>query len=136
MKKSIGTNPLLAIMCFAMMPVAPAHAANWVYLGKSKQGNASYFDDETIQRSGSKVTVWTKTDYSQSASPSLFQGNQLSEDITRVRIDCVARTSTNLMIVFYYVNGKSDIAEYPPRLQTERTIVPGSTMEAQMEAVC
>jgi hypothetical protein len=38
MEKSIGTAALLGAMCLALMPVAPANAANWVYVAENSDG--------------------------------------------------------------------------------------------------
>ncbi len=64
MKKSIGTAALLGAMCLAVMPVAPAYAANWVYVTESTSNAVYYYDSETIRHSGNQFTVWEKTDFS------------------------------------------------------------------------
>lgn len=56
MKKSIGTSTLLGAACLAVMPMAPAYAANWVYVTTSDHGSDYYYDSDTIQRSGNQVT--------------------------------------------------------------------------------
>lgn len=58
MKKSIGTSAFLGAMCLAVVPIAPAYAANWVYVTTSRSNAVYYYDSDTIRRSGNQVTVW------------------------------------------------------------------------------
>lgn len=37
MKKSIGTSAFLGAMCIAVTPIAPAYAANWVYVTENEK---------------------------------------------------------------------------------------------------
>ena len=48
MQKSNGTAALLGVVCLALMPVAPAFAANWVYISTSNGGSENYYDADTI----------------------------------------------------------------------------------------
>ncbi len=108
----------------------PASARNWVPVGSSMNNAAAFYDPESIQRYRNYVTVWTRTDYSRNPN------TKIREDITRVRYDCLSKTSTNLVIVFYYLDGSNQSAEYAPHEQTERTVVPGSMGELMLMAVC
>ena len=54
MKKSIGVATLVGVICLALTPIAPAYAANWVYVAKNTNGAVFYYDSDTIRRSGNQ----------------------------------------------------------------------------------
>lgn len=100
MKKSIEAAALLGVMSLALVPIAPAFAANWVYLAESTSNAVYYYDSETIRRSGNQVTVWVKGDHSRDKTV------KMRESKARYRYDCAERTSTLLQLVDYYPDGK------------------------------
>jgi hypothetical protein len=113
-----------------LMAAAPALAANWVYLLTDDQGAEHYYDTQNLLRSGNYITVWTKSDHSRDKTV------KIRERMTRSKYDCAGRTITNLVIVFYYPDGKNETVNYPPYQQTARSIIPDTIAEKQMEAVC
>jgi hypothetical protein len=130
MKKSIGTAALLGAMCLAVMPAAPAYAANWVYVTTSNQKADFYYDSDTIQRSGNIVTVWEKYDLSRVAT------TKERTRISRYRYDCAERTSTLLASNVYYPNGEVKSFTYKAYEQEEEAVAPDTVTEAVLEAVC
>jgi hypothetical protein len=130
MKKSIGTAALLGAMCLAVMPAAPAYAANWVYVTTSNQKADFYYDSDTIQRSGNIVTVWEKYDLSRVAT------TKERTRISRYRYDCAERTSTLLALNVYYPNGEVKSFTYKAYEQEEEAVAPDTVTEAVLEAVC
>ena len=93
MTKSIGTATLLCVACLALMPTAPAYAANWVYVTISDSNAVWYYDSDTIQRSGNQVSVWLKIDHSRDKTV------KHRESKGRYRLDCEMTTNTLLQIV-------------------------------------
>ena len=130
MKKSLGTSTLLGALCLAVMPIAPAYAANWVYLATNRNGTVFYYDSDTIRRSGNQVTVWINTDYSRDKN---VRARQIKE---RIRYDCAERTHTLLQGTNYYPDGKIETFTFNKYEQEERAITPDSLNDAIIEAVC
>jgi hypothetical protein len=130
MKKSIGVAALLGVVCLALIPIAPVYAANWIFVNTNKDGAVFYYDSDTIQRSGNRVTIWEKTDYSRDKTTNYRQ------TITRYRYDCAERTSTLLQGTAYYPDGKSETFVYNNYEQKEYALPPDSVGETMLEAVC
>jgi hypothetical protein len=130
MKKYIRTAALLGAMCFALMPTAPAYAANWVYVTKSTNNAVWYYDSETTQRSGNQVTAWVKVDFSR------VKTEKARESKFRVRYDCGERTSTLLNETTYYPDGKIDTFTWRTYEQEEDAVTPDTTNETLLAAVC
>lgn len=130
MKKSNGTATLLGVVCLALMPIAPAYAANWVYVTTSDVGSNYYYDSDTIQRFGNQVTYWEMVDHSRDKTV------KARESKDRYRCDCAERTRTLLQATSYYRNGTSETFTWDAYEQTEAAVIPGSVGEAMLEAVC
>ena len=130
MKKSIGTAALLGAMCLAVMPAAPAYAANWVYVSTSTDNADSYYDADTLQRSGEVVTVWRQKDHSRDKTVKYRSSKQL------IRYYCSRRSWVIVYIIDYYPNGETEIFEYPAYRQAETVIAPDTDGEKMLEAVC
>ena len=130
MKKSIGTATLLAIICLALMPIAPAYAVNWIYVGESSHNAVYFYDADTIRRSGNQVTFWEKTDNSRDKTVKYREQKALR------RVDCAERTFALIQATEYYSNGKTEHYSWAPSEQKNNFIVPESIMEAMLEAVC
>jgi hypothetical protein len=130
MKKYIRTAALLGAMCFALMPTAPAYAANWVYVTKSTKNAVFYYDSDTIQRAGNQVTVWVKLDHSRDKT------EKAREKKVLYRYDCVNRTLTILQVTIYYPNGKNETLALDTYQQNEIAVTPDTVSEAMLEAVC
>lgn len=130
MKKSIGTSTFLGVMCLAVMPMAPAYAANWVYVTESDSKSVFYYDSDTIQRAGNQVTVWIKIDNSRDRSVK----QRGSTD--RVRYDCGDRTSIILQRTSYYPDGKNETFDWSTYKRKEDPIIPDTLNEDIFEAVC
>lgn len=107
----------------------PVYAANWVYVTKS-EGAYFYYDSDTIQRSGNEVAVWEKIDLSR------VKTVKLREMRVRSRYDCAERARTTLTAAGYYPDGK--IERFTPKIneQEEIAVIPDSTDEKMLEAVC
>jgi hypothetical protein len=130
MKKSIGVAALLGAMCLALMPIAAAHAANWVYVGKATDNVVYYYDADTLQRSGDEVTVWEKADHSRDATA------KFRSKIGLYRYSCSKRTYVLISLTRYFPNGKNESSRFSPANQSEELILPDSVSEAMLEAVC
>ena len=130
MKKSIGTAALLGAMCLAVMPIAPAYAANWVYVTESTNNAVFYYDSDTIRRSGNQVTFWRKDDHSRNTTV------KQRETRARYRYDCAMRTHTLLQLTYYFPDGKIETVNWETYEQEERAVTPDTITEAMLEAVC
>jgi hypothetical protein len=102
MKKFIGTCDASRCDVPFLMPIAPAYAANWVYVVTNNSGTDFYYDSDTIRRSGNQVTVWEKYDHSRDKT------DKTREKKVLYRYDCVKRTTTILQATIYYPNGKNE----------------------------
>jgi hypothetical protein len=129
MKKSIETSTLLGAACLALMPVTTAYAANWVYVTNSR-GAYFYYDSATIQRSGNRVVVWEKADYSRNKSVKLLEMK------ARYRYDCAERTSTLLQATGYHRDGKIETVTWKANQQIAAAVIPDTSEETMLEAVC
>ena len=130
MEKSIGTAALLGAMCLALMPVAPANAANWVYVAENSDGAVYYYDADTLQRSGDAVTVWEKSDHSRDATV------KYRAKMSLTRYYCSRRTYALISVITYYPNGKSDSFSWSSYEQKEGYIAPDTVGQRQLEAAC
>lgn len=130
MKKFIGTSTFLGAMCLALMPIAPAHAANWVHVITNNSGTDFYYDSDTIRRSGNQVTVWEKYDHSRDKT------DKTREKKVLYRYDCVKRTTTILQATIYYPNGKNETSVWDTYKQKERAVTPDTGGDAMLRAVC
>ena len=130
MKKFIGTSTLLGAMCLALMPIAPAYAANWVYVVTSANNTDYYYDADTLQRSGDQVTVWFRLDHSRDKT------KKQREAKDRYRLNCATRTITLLYTFNYYPDGKSESFSYDTYEQSVNPVVPGSMAEDLLEVIC
>ena len=130
MKKSIEAAALLGVMSLALVPIAPAFAANWVYVDKNVDGAVHYYDADTLQRSGDEVTIWDKVDHSRDATTKLRSTTAL------IRYFCSRRTYTLISYTVYYANGKIESASWSPNQQTETYIAPDTIAESKLKAVC
>jgi hypothetical protein len=130
MKKSIGTKALVAAIGLALMPIAPAYAANWVYVTTNPNKVVFSYDSNTIRRSGNQVTVWEKYDHSRDKT------TKKRETKARLRYDCAERTETLLEWIIYYPNGKTDTFAFDTYEQKESSVAPDTVAEDILEAVC
>ena len=130
MKKSNGTATLLGIMCLALMPVTPAYAANWVYVSTDTNNAVSYYDSDTIQRSGNQVTLWEKVDRSRDKTVKERQRK------VQYRYDCAGRTATLLQIIKYYPDGSNETLTLETYEQKAQALAPETIGEMMLEAVC
>jgi hypothetical protein len=130
MKKSVGTSTLLGVICCALMPIAPAYAANWVYLATNRNGAVFYYDSDTIRRSGNQVTFWRKDDHSRNKTV------KQRETKARWRYDCAMRTYTLLQLTNYYADGKLETFTWDAYEQKENAVTPDTVGEDILEAVC
>jgi hypothetical protein len=130
MKKSLGTSTLLGALCLAVMPIAPAYAANWVYLATNRNGTVFYYDSDTIRRSGNQVTVWEKADHSRNKTV------KQREEKSRWRYDCAERTRALLQLTNYYPDGKLETFIWDAYEQKETAVTPDTVGEDILEAVC
>jgi hypothetical protein len=113
-----------------VMAAAPAFAANWVYVTTHANGADYYYDSDTIQRSGSQVTVWRKLDHSRNKTV------KYREEKSQYRYDCSRRTYTLLNIITYYPDGKVESFTWKAHEQEIESVVPETVSEAVLEAVC
>lgn len=113
-----------------IMAATPAFAANWVYVTISESNVVWSYDRDTIQRSGSQVTVWEKRD------SSLDKTAQERERKVRYRYDCAERTGTALQTTVYYRDGKVETVRWEAYQQKELAVTPDTMQEAMLKAVC
>ena len=130
MKKSIGVAALVSAIGLAVIPIAPAYAANWVYVYEDTEKAVWYYDSETIRRSESQVTVWEQIDFSRDKT--------VKERTTksRYRYDCAERTRTLLQLTKYYPDGKNETYTWEAYEQKERAVIPDTAGDAMLRAVC
>ena len=121
---------LLAAATALVMGATPAFAANWIYVTQSNVGTVSYYDVDTIQRSGNQVTVWEKRDESRNKTV------KHREMTLRERFHCSERTFTTLNITTYYPDGTNKSANLETYEQKAEPIAPDTMGEAVLEAVC
>lgn len=121
---------LLAAATALVMAATPAFAANWIYVTQSNVGTVSYYDVDTIQRSGNQVTVWEKWDHSRNKTK--------KERETRIhgRYDCSERTITSLNINNYFPDGKIKSVNLETYEQKADSVIPDTSAEKMLEAVC
>jgi hypothetical protein len=110
--------------------MAPAYAANWVYVTTSDRGSDYYYDSDTIQRSGNKVTYWEKVDHSRDKTV------KRRESKDRYLCDCAMRTRTLLQATSYYPDGTNEAFSYNTYEQKEHAVIPDTVGESMLEAVC
>ena len=118
------------LVCLALMPIAPAYAANWIYVIEDVKGTVFYYDADTIQRSGNQVTVWEKWDHSRNRTI------KEREDKVLNRYYCLERTFTILNWVGYYPDGTNKSFTWGTYQQTADPIVPETSGELMFKAVC
>ncbi len=130
MQKSMGNATLISAACFALMPIAPAYAANWVYVATNTNKADWYYDSDTIRRFGNQITVWVKIDHSRNKTV------KYRETLVRYRYDCADRTSTALQLTDYYPDGKNETFIWETYEQEEQAVAPETVIEGVLEAVC
>ena len=109
---------LLGAAAALVLAATPAFAVDWVYVSSDSAGAVHYYDSDTIRRSGSQVTVWTKTDHSRDKR---FKWRAA---MARYRYDCAERTRTVLHSTNYYPNGESESYTWKTYEQNTIPIVP------------
>lgn len=109
---------------------SPAYAVTWIYVVSDDFGTAHYYDADTIQRSGDKVTFWIKSDHSRDKTL------RERETKSRSRYDCTQRTRTLLNLTSYYPDGTNKSFAFGANVQEENPIAPGTSSELILEAVC
>jgi hypothetical protein len=120
---------LIAATALAMA-ATPAFAANWAYVTTDRDNSVSYYDSDTIQRSGNQVTFWEKVDRSRDKTVKERQ------KLVRYRYDCAGRTATLLELIVYYPDGEIETLTLKAYEQEVRAIAPGTTGEMILQAVC
>jgi hypothetical protein len=130
MKKSIGVATLVGVICLALTPMAPAYAANWVYVAKNTNGAVFYYDSDTIRRSGNQVTVWEKVDHSRNKTV------KMREEKSRWRYDCEERTRALLQLTNYYPDRQPETFTWNAYEQKEGAVTPDTVGEDILKAVC
>ena len=70
-------------LCAATQP------ERWVHVGGSADSDQEYLDWESVTRSGSKVTLWTRRDFAGGQATAWYE----------LEIDCSAKTETVLAFV-------------------------------------
>ena len=121
---------LLAAATALVMASTPAFAANWIWVGESVSNSVYYFDADTIQSSGNKVTAWSKVDHSRDKT------KKMRQSLSRDRYDCSERTSTALNNTFYYPDGKVNSVTWETYEQKAEPVIPDSVWEDMLESVC
>ena len=120
----------LVMACLTPFWGASALAANWIYVAANEVGTVFYYDADTIQRSGTQVTVWMKWDHSRDKTA------KERERKGRSRYDCEQRTETLLNSTVYYPNGQNRSFTWEAYDQSARPVVPDTVGEAILETVC
>ena len=90
----------------------------WIHVGGSPNLYEEYLDEESVRRSGDKVTVWTRRDFARG------QGTAWNE----IELDCAARRETILayvrddrgIISHNVVRPHRESAPIPPKSVAER----------------
>jgi hypothetical protein len=120
----------LAAVSALVIAATPALASDWVPVFRTSDNTVTYYDADTIIRSGNQVTVWEKHDHSRNKS------NKARETKIRIRYDCKERTLFFITASDYYPDGKIESFTYDSDEQAATAAVPDSRGEAMLEAVC
>lgn len=121
---------LLGAATALIMAATPAFAVDWVYVTTGENGSDFYYDADTIQRSGNRVTVWEKEDASRNKTV------KYREQKTQSQFSCSDRTYRLLSFVTYYPDGKRNSYSLDTYEQTVEAIPPDTIGETRLEAVC
>ena len=121
---------LLGAATVLLMAATPAYAVNWVYVSTMDSGTDTYFDADSIRRSGNQVTVWERLDHSRDKTEKERERKKL------VRYDCAERTRILINVIAYYPDGTVKSATWQPYEQEAVPVAPGTVGEATLEAVC
>ena len=118
MSSTLGT--LLAGLALS----AAGQPDRWLPVGGSAGSDKEFLDQESLKRSGDKVTVWTRRDFA------LDQGTAWHE----IEFDCSARTQT---ILAYIRDDGRTISHNVARPHRESaSIAPGSAAERLFDIAC
>jgi hypothetical protein len=96
----------------------------WVPVGGSSNAHQDYLDRESIQRSGNKVTLWTRRDFV----------TQQRTAWNEIEVDCSSKRDTILAYVQDDAGTISHNIVRPHR--GSATIAPGTVEESIYEFVC
>jgi hypothetical protein len=123
---------LVTAVSALLLTATPSLAANWIYVGTDAHQTALYYDPETVRRSGSQITTWTRQDYLNNDRSS---DKEIRTEL-RARYDCTKRTVTFLDVTAYYPDGKNRVFTFKASEQITDTILPESTGEVMLKAIC
>ena len=96
----------------------------WVAVGDSAGSHAEYLDMESLERSGVKVSLWTRRDYAGG------QGSAWHE----IELDCAARTET--ILAYVRDDGRSVSHNVVRPHRDAVPIAPGSVAERVFAIAC
>lgn len=103
---------------------AAAAPERWVRLGGSAEASAEYLDTESVRRSGTRVTAWTRRDLAPE------QGTLWHE----LELDCSARTQS---LLAYIRDERGTVSHNSARPHREAApIEPGSMGARIFDLVC
>lgn len=114
----------------------PAHAANWVLVGKLDFGASLFMDAESVKRSEHFVVAWSRINYDlpQVRGPS-FDQYIFNELKTYDAFDCQNRMSGNISGAYYNGNGKV-VKNIPYTKPSMAPVIPDSMGEIMLKAAC
>jgi hypothetical protein len=96
----------------------------WIPLGNGGEAYLDYLDRESIQRTGSKVTLWTRRDYA----------TQQRTAWNEIEVDCLRKRDT---ILAYVQDDGGTVSHNIVRPHRQSTAIPpNSNQEKIFEFVC
>jgi hypothetical protein len=110
------------LVAFALSLVMPPE--RWIPLGGTSDAYQDYLDRESIQRSGSKVTLWTRRDY---AAKQRTAWNE-------IEVDCATKRNTILAYIQDDAGTVSHNTVRPHRASA--AIAPNSLEQKIFDLVC
>lgn len=96
----------------------------WVPVGGSADSHEEFLDRESLNRSGDKVTVWTRREFA------VDEGTAWHE----IEFDCAARTET--ILAYIRDDGRTTSHNVARPHRESASIVPGSVAERIFDIAC
>lgn len=128
---------MIAVLLAALLlPAAGAHAADWVHLGSSTQGDGTkvdrYYDRASVTRNGNYADYVGRGVYSMDQP---FENLRFAQVLVTSRMNCAARQYAGLRLDFYDRGGKHLGSRTPDKVEF-RTFGSGSFIDLEYQRVC
>jgi hypothetical protein len=104
-RMKIWTGLSIVAALFVVFP-AEVSAADWVWVGETDSGNATYVDRSSIKSTGSIRRYWTRADY-------VNDPDDWKSDKTLLESNCATGQYRFLQVTIYMVDGTNESHSYP-----------------------